>query len=288
MKSVAIVTAALLALADAMPDLRSGRDPARLAARQATKGKGEQQDKENPAPNIWTHQGCYSSSGDLKKMTNLDFNAIDSCSKICIEEGFEVAGTQAGFECWCGHTYPPKEDYEEDGKNCNYPCSGFGDHACGGIEYWSIYNTGIEIIVKHYGEKDDKDDKSSTTTTSTPTPTQTNDNQLDRPSETAEPSEGGTNVGGIVAGVVVAVVVIASAIGGGFLWWRRKRNQEIEEEHRRNAAVNAFIGKPPSSSGGVSITDSRLDPVMAQRRMSDGSIADNQDYSRRILRVTNA
>jgi hypothetical protein len=65
---------------------------------------------------------------------------------------------------------------------------------------------------------------------------------------------------------------------------RRKRNKEIEEEHRRNAAVNAFIGKAPGSSGG-SITDARLDPVMAHRRMSDGSIADNQDYSRKILRV---
>ena len=67
---------------------------------------------------------------------------------------------------------------------------------------------------------------------------------------------------------------------------RRKRNAEIEEEHRRNAAVNAFIsgGKPPGSSGGLSMSDSRLDPVM-NRRMSDGSIADNQDYSRRILRV---
>lgn len=90
---------------------------------------------------------------------------------------------------------------------------------------------------------------------------------------------------GIVAGVVVGVVVIASALGGGFLYMRRKRNKEIEEEHRRNAAVNAFIGKPPGSSGG-SLSDSRMDPVMAHRRMSDGSIADNQDYSRKILRVS--
>jgi cell wall integrity and stress response component len=88
-----------------------------------------------------------------------------------------------------------------------------------------------------------------------------------------------------VAGVVVAVVVIAAAVAGGFFYMRRKRNQEIEEEHRRNAAVSAFIGNPPGSSSGTSMTDSRLDPVMAQRRMSDGSIADNQDYSRRILRV---
>jgi cell wall integrity and stress response component len=64
---------------------------------------------------------------------------------------------------------------------------------------------------------------------------------------------------------------------------------EIEEEHRRNAAVNAFISgsKPPSTAGSISMSDARLDP-MAHRRMSDGSIADNEDYSRKILRVTNA
>lgn len=89
-----------------------------------------------------------------------------------------------------------------------------------------------------------------------------------------------------MGGVVVAVVAVAGAIGGVFFYLRRKRNKEIEEEHRRNAAVNSFIGhKPPGSSGGLSITDARLDPVMAQRRLSDGSIADNHDYSRKILRV---
>jgi cell wall integrity and stress response component len=93
-------------------------------------------------------------------------------------------------------------------------------------------------------------------------------------------------VAGIVAGVVVGVVVAAGITAGVFLYMRKKRNDEIEAEHRRNAAVNAFMGKPPGSSGGLSMTDSRLDPVMAHRRMSDGSIADNQDYSRKILRVS--
>jgi cell wall integrity and stress response component len=84
--------------------------------------------------------------------------------------------------------------------------------------------------------------------------------------------------------------VALSAIAGGiFLFIRNKKRREVEEEYRRNAAVSSFIGggKPPTSSGGDSaFTDSRLDPaVMAQRRMSDGSIADNQDYSRRILKV---
>jgi len=84
---------------------------------------------------------------------------------------------------------------------------------------------------------------------------------------------------------------MAAIAGGAYVFIRNKRRREVEEEYKRNAAVSNFIagGKPPNSSGGASsLTDTRLDPVMAQRRMSDGSIADNQDYSRRILKVTNA
>jgi cell wall integrity and stress response component len=84
-------------------------------------------------------------------------------------------------------------------------------------------------------------------------------------------------------------VVLAAIAGGAYVFIRNKRRREVEDEYRRNAAVSSFIGggKPPSSSGGVSsFNDMRLDPAaMAQRRMSDGSIADNQDYSRRILKV---
>ncbi len=57
----------------------------------------------------------------------------------------------------------------------------------------------------------------------------------------------------------------------------------MEEEYRRNVA-GGYGAKPPTSSAG-SVSD-RLEPsVMMQRRQSDGSIADNQDYSRRILKV---
>lgn len=104
-------------------------------------------------------------------------------------------------------------------------------------------------------------------------------------SSTSTSAPSGPSAAGIAAGVVVGVVVVGAVIGGLFFYMRRRRNREIEEDHRRNAAVNSFIngGHPPSSSSGFS--DARLDPVMAQRRMSDGSIADNQDYSRKILRV---
>jgi cell wall integrity and stress response component len=127
-------------------------------------------------------------------------------------------------------------------------------------------------------------DAQPSSTSSTPTSTQGSETTKIITATPTGDSEGGrSNVGGIVAGVVVGIILAAAAVGGAAFYLRRKRNRELEEEHRRNAAVNAFIGKPGSSAG--SMTDSRLDPIMVQRRLSDGSIADNQDYSRRILRV---
>jgi cell wall integrity and stress response component len=106
---------------------------------------------------------------------------------------------------------------------------------------------------------------------------------------TGKSSSGGASKAGIAAGVVVGLIAIAVIAGGIFLFIRNKQRREVEEEYRRNAAISQFTqgGKPPSSSaGGSTFSDMRLDPaVMAKRRMSDGSIADNQDYSRRILKV---
>ncbi len=59
----------------------------------------------------------------------------------------------------------------------------------------------------------------------------------------------------------------------------------MEEEYRRNQASTYTVGGKPTNRS--SMSDSRLEPsVMLQRRQSDGSIADNQDYSRRILKVS--
>ncbi len=98
------------------------------------------------------------------------------------------------------------------------------------------------------------------------------------------PPSSGPNKAGIAAGVVVGIVALSAVAGGVFFFLRNRKRRAIEEEYRRNMA-NGYGPKPPNSSAG-SMSDSRLDPVvMMQRRQSDGSIADNQDYSRRILKV---
>ncbi|KAI4165081.1 MAG: hypothetical protein LQ342_001358 [Letrouitia transgressa] len=95
----------------------------------------------------------------------------------------------------------------------------------------------------------------------------------------------GPNTAGIAAGVVVGIAAVGAVAGGLFFFLRNRKRRAVEAGYHRNSA-SSIIGetRPPPSSH--SMSDSRLEPsVMMQRRQSDGSIADNQDYSRRILKV---
>jgi cell wall integrity and stress response component len=99
---------------------------------------------------------------------------------------------------------------------------------------------------------------------------------------------GGSNTAGIAAGVVVGVAAIAGIMIGIYFFMRHKRRREAEEDFKARTQVDQFrnIGEfkaPGTAYSGMS--DQRLDPE-AGRRNSVGSLADNQDYSRRILRVS--
>ncbi|KAH0401446.1 hypothetical protein KCU89_g4153, partial [Aureobasidium melanogenum] len=100
--------------------------------------------------------------------------------------------------------------------------------------------------------------------------------------------KGGSNTAGIAAGVVVGIVVVAALFGAAFFFWRRKQRRETETGHQQLNDYSSSAQKPMAFRPAPG-PDSRIDPdAMASRRMSDGSIADNEDYSRRILKVTNA
>ncbi|KAI0409342.1 hypothetical protein F4802DRAFT_593618 [Xylaria palmicola] len=250
--------------------------------------KGVEVPAQQPELGSDTVAGCFSSLADMTLDNTGKWNTQGACAPKCRTQGFPVGATYAK-NCYCGNKMPNKKTLVDDSK-CNEPCPGFDQQACGGLGVYTVYNTGVQVNVE------EAEYESTSTSTST-SPTSTSSSTADTPTVPAEsqsPSDkpsksNNSNTVGIAVGVVVGVLVISAIAGGAFFFIRRKRNAELEEEHRRNAAVNAFIsgGKAPRSSGGMSIADSRMDPVM-NRRMSDGSIADNQDYSRRILRVTNA
>jgi cell wall integrity and stress response component len=301
MKSTTLVSVALLALAQVF-EVSAGTptiNKVDLVERQAspTKTDGFQLPSQAPLRDAMRSQGCFRSSGNLTIHALTKPNTSGACLEVCSAD-FAVSATR-GDDCYCGDSYPP-ENSQTDDEDCSQPCGGYPQEACGNMNprAWSVYNTGLTIDVSF-----DDPPPESTSTSAAPTTSATNSaSNPPQQSATGAPSDGadgdentddgsdGPNVVAIVAGIVGGVVAIAALAGGFWFFLRRRRNAEIEEEHRRNAAVNAFISgaKPPSSSGNISLTDSRLEPGLGARRMSDGSIADNQDYSRKILRVTNA
>lgn len=98
-------------------------------------------------------------------------------------------------------------------------------------------------------------------------------------------SSSGPNTAAVAGGVVVSIVVVIAIVVGIFFFMRRKKQQALAEEQRRHEMMTNFVTAEKPGSG-YTPPDSRLDPsLMFQRRLSEGSIKDNEDYSRRILRV---
>lgn len=248
-----------------------------------------------PIANSQQFQGCYS------KVGNATFNLVPgdkyssaACMAKCTNNYSVAILQQSG--CSCSNTFPPKDSFTKDNSKCDFGCTAYPLESCGGNNgYVIVWDLGKTPTPSYYDGSDDKKPESSASSSasdsansSTGTAPGATVTYTTAPSDSSDNKSGGTNTVGIAVGVVVGIVGIAAIIGASLFFIRRRRNAQIEEEHRRNAAVNAFISgsKPPSAEGSLAMTDSRLDPVAVHRRLSDGSIADNQDYSRRILRVS--
>ncbi|KIY03194.1 uncharacterized protein Z520_01661 [Fonsecaea multimorphosa CBS 102226] len=244
------------------------------------------------APKAIQTLGCYNAVDPLSSQGDYTFQTSGYCQGICVQLNKPVMAITGGSTCYCGNELPAL-DAEVALSNCNSPCNGYSQQTCGGIGYWQVYLTGLTADVETA--------PNSTSSSSSSSPTQSGEGSsttqpavVTKPGETivvtasasAAPdksSSGGSSKVGIAVGVVVGVVGLAGIIGGVLLYLRHKRNREIEEEHRRNAAVSSFVGSGKSDK---SSTDQRLDPsIYSHRRQSIGSIADERDFSRRILQV---
>ncbi|RFU26197.1 hypothetical protein B7463_g10140, partial [Scytalidium lignicola] len=250
-----------------------------------------------------TPEGCFHSGEGLKFNSTYTFQSSGWCQPICVQMNKAVLATTGGSDCWCGDELPPTSS-KVASSFCNTNCTGYGKEMCGSDDgYFSVYLSGLSSHVANAGSSSDPSpsDSGSTSTTSTAKPYTVTIGASTvvvtaPPSGTSTPSGsgggggGGPNKGAIAAGAVVGVLAVAGLVGGIFFFMRNRKRRELEEEHRRNAAINSIMtaSKGGPGSGVSSFSDTRLDPIMAHRRMSDGSIADNEDYSRRILKVTNA
>ncbi|KAI9797984.1 MAG: hypothetical protein M1833_005040 [Piccolia ochrophora] len=249
-----------------------------------------------PGPNKSIYKGCYSTGGSLKDQGYDLFQTDGKCqTEICFPQQKSVMALTEGSHCWCGDKLPPLSRKVDD-TECNTGCTGSKLVSCGGKDAWMVYltGTGDDVEVEEDDNERSSAESGSSTLTSSASPSVVTlggeTKTVFAPDQTggAAASKSGSkssgpNKAGIAAGVVVGIVLIGAIVGGIVLVLRRRKRRAVEEEYRRNAA-NEFLGKDSASAS----SDSRLEPsVMMQRRQSDGSIADNQDYSRRILKVTN-
>ncbi|KAG5660149.1 hypothetical protein KAF25_003671 [Fusarium avenaceum] len=120
-----------------------------------------QQPKKSPILNEITSQGCFDSlPNDMISGRNTTFNSVGTCADYCQENDAEVASLQ-GKSCFCSHSYPP-EDSQVDDDQCDVPCPGYANDACGGKDAFSVFNLGLELLPVY----DDGKDKGETTATS--------------------------------------------------------------------------------------------------------------------------
>lgn len=158
---------------------------------------------------------------------------------------------------------------------------------------------------------------SSTSATSSATGSAASDVSGTNASSTSKNSSSGSSkisggaIGGIVVGVIAALAILALIL----FFWRRRANSRndayiggnkspsgfsdpfgvrvVEDKTSMSSTPGAAV--PTASFGGLQppdnsfmAVDQRLNPVMlGERRLSEGSIADERDYSRKILRVAN-
>ncbi|ERF76441.1 hypothetical protein EPUS_07321 [Endocarpon pusillum Z07020] len=232
-------------------------------------------------------------------------------------------GLNRGSDCWCGSALPPESDKVDDSQ-CSSPCTGYGEAKCGGNNAYSVYLTGYDNSVGSAAGSSSSDSNSdgsggesgvgggsSATANSPPSsPTQmgsptvsqapsvitkagetivvTAPGQVDATSQASTGSNGGSSKIGIAVGVVVGAIVLCALLGGGFFFIRHRNRKAVEEKYRRTQAIDSFVTSDKTHSKGGSISDQRLDPSLVHhRRQSDGSIADEMDFSRRILQVRN-
>ncbi|KAK5070550.1 WSC domain [Lithohypha guttulata] len=192
----------------------------------------------------------------------------------------------SGSTCFCGDEIPSDANKLPNNDTCNTPCNGFDAKFCGGLQSWTVYLSGIGYAPTASNITSSSASSSQAPTSATHAAETIVVTQSSRPSSTQLPSDDeGPNKVGIAVGVVVGVVAIAAIAAGVLFFLRHRRRRQLEEEHKAQAAVNSFVGSRASDQK----SDARLDPSMASsyRRESIGSIADERDFSRRILQVRN-
>lgn len=84
---------------------------------------------------------------DFDEMTN------EMCAQFCFDHDYAYAGTEYYYECWCGNILAEGGVKATDQSDCNMPCTGDGDQACGGSDRLTLYKRPFEGPKENPGPK---------------------------------------------------------------------------------------------------------------------------------------
>ncbi|RLV91777.1 hypothetical protein JA1_003593 [Spathaspora sp. JA1] len=248
--------------------------------------------------------------------------ASSQCNIQCPGFGTQMCGGSNVYSIFTGPKYGGSiEDLSSDsgssssGDNASSttdmpPSSSTDNHS------YSTYTSSGSVIVKTITQ-----DTTPTETSSHPTETGSNDDNKDHKKESK------ANVGAIAGGVVggVAAVIIIGVLA--YLWIKKRNDDDDYDEEefydskpmsRHNGSARGTRrGNPPSAldmpmsnpfvdpigdktrnmnmnmnnnnvNNNSAFVDPRVNPIMmGRRRLSEGSLVDAVDYSRKVLQVAN-
>jgi len=230
------------------------------------------------------YQGCYAFDNSLSVKNTSIFQSTGLCNlQICGPEGYAVYGLSDN-QCYCGNSIPSDQ---VDGSKCNLKCPGWQNDTCGAVGYLSVWLTGTGNLVGNAATQilsvDPTATKTSAVASSTvyvTSPGQTTIIQS-ATAQSQTPSSGGGVSGGEAAGIAIGVLALIGIGAAAFFFIRRRRRDDYQKQYEGSG-----FGSSPGSLNRPFGTDQRLEPQMLKRE-SVGSLADEHDYSRKILRVIN-
>ncbi|KAH7393839.1 hypothetical protein DE146DRAFT_616980 [Phaeosphaeria sp. MPI-PUGE-AT-0046c] len=226
--------------------------------------------------------GCFATATPLDFYGEYKFQSPGNCQLVCIEQKKNVFAVSDGINCYCGDQIPAK-DWQVSNSTCDTECAGDKTIKCGGAgKFWVVLTGETRNKVDNFQPSSSASSKPAGPTSTAAAPAQTSSTAPSAaPKEESKP-----NTAGIAAGVVVGIVALFAIAGGVWFFLRRRSQKQAEEDYRRNAAnADQFVAGGKLHTSASSMNDSRIDPSFMDRRQSNGSIADNEDYSRRILKV---
>ncbi|CAH0548155.1 unnamed protein product [Brassicogethes aeneus] len=96
--------------------------------------------------------GCYKDEKNFRLLNGYygaykKDNSPEYCINLCLQSGFQYAGVQYGYECFCGHNEPPSTSKLPD-SSCNMKCPVENTpDTCGGYYTINVYETGIKKFI---------------------------------------------------------------------------------------------------------------------------------------------